>query len=89
MSPQEVEDCYDLIEWAGAQDWSNGKVGMLGVSYLAWTQWKVAAACPPHLAAISPGRSDDFIVSSPFMEVARRRALAPPGRTASVALQRG
>ena len=27
--------CYDLIEWAGTQPWSNGKVGMSGVSYLA------------------------------------------------------
>jgi predicted acyl esterase len=46
MSPQEAEDCYDLIEWAGTQSWSNGKVGMTGVSYLAWTQWKVAALNP-------------------------------------------
>jgi predicted acyl esterase len=62
MSKQEVEDCYDLIEWAGTQDWSNGKVGMHGVSYLAWTQWKVAASHPPHLAAINPweGVSDFY-----------------------------
>ena len=62
MSPQEVEDCYDLIEWAGTQPWSNGKVGMTGVSYLAWIQWKVAAAHPPHLAAINPweGVSDFY-----------------------------
>jgi len=62
MSPQEVDDCFDLIEWAGTQSWSNGKVGMSGVSYLAWTQWKVAAAQPPHLAAINPweGVSDFY-----------------------------
>jgi predicted acyl esterase len=62
MSPQEAEDCYDLIEWAGTQSWSNGKVGMLGVSYLAWTQWRVAALNPPHLAAICPweGVSDFY-----------------------------
>ena len=62
MSPQEVDDCYDLIEWAGTQGWSNGKVGMHGVSYLAWSQWKVAAARPPHLAAINPweGVSDFY-----------------------------
>lgn len=62
MSEQEVEDCYDLIEWAGTQGWSNGKVGMHGVSYLAWIQWKVAAAHPPHLAAINPweGVSDFY-----------------------------
>jgi predicted acyl esterase len=62
MSPQEAEDCYDLIEWAGTQSWSNGKVGMHGVSYLAWTQWRVAALNPPHLAAINPweGVSDFY-----------------------------
>jgi len=62
MSEQEVEDMYDLIEWAGTQSWSNGKVGMHGVSYLAWSQWKVAVANPPHLAAINPweGVSDFY-----------------------------
>jgi len=62
FSEQEAEDCYDLIEWAGTQNWSSGKVGMLGVSYLAWIQWKVAALKPPHLAAISPweGVSDFY-----------------------------
>jgi predicted acyl esterase len=62
MSEQEAEDCYDLIEWAGTQSWSNGKVGMHGVSYLAWSQWRVAALHPPHLAAINPweGVSDFY-----------------------------
>ena len=62
MSEQEAEDIYDLIEWAGTQEWSNGKVGMHGVSYLAWSQWKVAALEPPHLAAINPweGVSDFY-----------------------------
>lgn len=54
VSNQEAEDQYDLIEWAGIQEWSNGKVGLAGVSYLAWSQWKVAALNPPHLAAINP-----------------------------------
>jgi uncharacterized protein len=62
FSQQEAEDCYDLIEWAGTQSWSNGKVGMQGVSYLAWIQWRVAALNPPHLAAINPweGVSDFY-----------------------------
>ena len=38
LSRQEGEDTYDLIEWAAAQQWSSGKVGMLGVSYLAVSQ---------------------------------------------------
>ena len=52
--PGEAEDCYDLIEWLGSQPWSNGRVGMTGVSYLAAIQWLVAPLHPPHLAAINP-----------------------------------
>ena len=60
FSDQEAEDYYDLIEWAGTQPWSNGRVGLDGVSYLAISQYKVAALRPPHLAAICPweGLSD-------------------------------
>jgi len=54
ISPEEAQDFYDLIEWAGTQPWSNGKVGLTGVSYLAIAQWRVAELRPPHLAAINP-----------------------------------
>ncbi len=54
FSDQEAEDVYDLIEWAATQPWSTGAVGLLGVSYLAISQWKVAALAPPHLKAICP-----------------------------------
>jgi len=50
----ESEDCYDLIEWLGTRPWSNGRVGMSGVSYLTAIQWQVASLRPPHLAAINP-----------------------------------
>jgi len=53
-SDQEGEDVYDLIEWAGSQPWSTGAVGMLGVSYLAISQWKAAALQPHALKAICP-----------------------------------
>ena len=61
-SPQEVDDYYDCIEWAGTQSWCNGKVGLLGISYYAMNQWQVAAQRPPHLAAICPweGASDFY-----------------------------
>lgn len=51
---QQGEDFYDAIEWAAHEDWSTGKVGLLGISYYALTQWQVAALQPPHLAAIIP-----------------------------------
>lgn len=54
FSAQEGDDGYDLVEWAGTQRWSNGCVGMTGVSYLAIVQWRIAATRPPHLAAINP-----------------------------------
>jgi putative CocE/NonD family hydrolase len=54
MAPLQTREYYDAIEWAGTQSWSNGKVGLLGVSYLAIKQWQVAALQPPHLAAIIP-----------------------------------
>ena len=54
LSPEEALDFYDAIEWAGTRSWSNGKVGLTGVSYLAQTQWRVAELNPPHLAAMNP-----------------------------------
>jgi predicted acyl esterase len=54
MSQQEAEDVYDLIEWTGAQPWSTGRVGMIGVSYLAMSQYRAAALHPPSLKAICP-----------------------------------
>ena len=54
LSPEEALDYHDLIEWAGTQAWSNGKVGLSGVSYLTCSQWRVAETHPPHLAAINP-----------------------------------
>ena len=60
LSMSEARDFYELIEWAGNQVWSNGKVGINGVSYLACTQWTVASLNPPHLKAMIPweGYSD-------------------------------
>ena len=53
-SPREIQDYYDAIEWAAREPWSNGRVGLIGISYYAITQWLVAALTPPHLAAIVP-----------------------------------
>ena len=62
VSPEETRDFCELIAWAGTQSWSNGRVGLSGVSYLAVMQWFVAAERPPHLAAINPweGWSDTY-----------------------------
>jgi predicted acyl esterase len=54
LSRAESEDYHDLIEWAAAQSWCSGKVGLNGVSYLALSQYGAAATQPPSLAAICP-----------------------------------
>lgn len=53
-SKQMGRDGADTCEWAASQEWSNGKVGFAGNSYLAITQWFIAAERPTHLAAIAP-----------------------------------
>lgn len=54
FSNQEADDISQVIAWAAAQPWSTGRIGMLGVSYLALSQYKVAALNPPALKAICP-----------------------------------
>ena len=54
LSDQEADDISQVIAWAADQPWSTGRVGMLGVSYLALSQYKVAALNPPALKAICP-----------------------------------
>ncbi len=49
---REHRDLHLSIEWAAAQPWCTGKVGMNGISYYAANQWRAAATQPPHLAAI-------------------------------------
>ena len=53
-SLREIADYAQCIEWAGTQPWSTGKVGLLGISYYAVTQWRVAQMAPKHLAAMIP-----------------------------------
>jgi putative CocE/NonD family hydrolase len=59
---QEPADGDDTINWIARQPWSNGRVGMMGGSYLGIVQWKAALANNPHLKAIFPVVSgcDDY-----------------------------
>ena len=61
-SEQETQDLYQCVEWAGTQPWSNGKVGINGISYYAMNQWTVGALRPPHLTALCiwEGSSDYY-----------------------------
>ncbi|MDX5339994.1 MAG: CocE/NonD family hydrolase [Cyclobacteriaceae bacterium] len=62
-----LTDSYDAFDWMSKQDWSNGKIGLLGCSSTA--EWQMAAASLNHpaLAALVPqgygagvGRIGDF-----------------------------
>ncbi len=53
-SLREAQDLAICVDWAGVQSWSNGKVGLNGISYYAENQWQCAALQPKHLAAICP-----------------------------------
>lgn len=78
MSRGTSEAFFDVVEWAAEQEWSNGKVGLLGISYYAGSQWRVAARQPKGLACIIPweGMSDYYrdrcrhggILSSKFIK---------------------
>ena len=51
FSPRETQDMYEIIEWAAGQPWSNGKIGLNGISYYSMNAWHIASKNPPHLAA--------------------------------------
>jgi len=42
MSRGTIEAFFGVVEWASEQAWSSGRVGIIGISYYAGTQWRVA-----------------------------------------------
>jgi putative CocE/NonD family hydrolase len=87
MSRSTSEAFFQVVEWAAEQSWSNGKVGLLGISYYARSQWRVAARRPKGLAAIVPweGMSDYYrdrvrhggILSDKFISESKRSEVSP------------
>ena len=68
MFRDEFEDGYDTVEWAAAQPWSNGHVGLYGTSYGANTSWQAAIADPPSLGAIAPTQAPiDYVEGWPWL----------------------
>ena len=62
LDHEEQQDYYECIEWVGRQDWCNGKVGGIGQSYYAWSQWFMGIVNPPSLKCIAPydGAGDPY-----------------------------
>lgn len=98
MSRGTSEAFFDVVEWCAEQPWSSGKVGLLGISYYAGSQWRVAARNPKGLSAIVPweGMSDYYrdrcrhggILSNAFIKFWWNRQVITnqygrPGRAAS------
>ena len=54
FDPKHKTDGYDLVEWLAARPGCDGKVGMMGLSSMGWTQWWTATQAPPSLKAIVP-----------------------------------
>ena len=47
-------DGYDTQQWIGGQEWSSGKIGMGGASYLGWVQWTSAPYRSEFLTCLAP-----------------------------------
>ncbi|RJO76567.1 CocE/NonD family hydrolase [Nocardia panacis] len=54
LRQREQRDTVEVIDWAARQPWSNGRIGMNGISYSGINQVQVAAERPPALRAIFP-----------------------------------
>jgi len=64
---QDAQDNYDVIEHFGQVDWSNGKVALVGNSWLAITQWYAAALNPPHLTCFAPWEGHGNMYEDEYM----------------------
>ena len=68
MFRDEFTDGFDSVEWAAAQSFCNGHVGLYGTSYGANTSWQAAIADPPALGAIAPTQAPiDYVEGWPWL----------------------
>jgi len=68
MFRDEFADGFDSVEWAAAQPFCNGHVGLYGTSYGANTSWQAAIADPPALGAIAPTQAPiDYVEGWPWL----------------------
>ncbi|WP_116132277.1 CocE/NonD family hydrolase [Tropicimonas sp. IMCC34043] len=56
---QEQDDACEVIAWFAAQDWCNGNVGLIGISWGGFAGLQIAARRPPALKAIITACSTD------------------------------
>ena len=75
FSPRETKDFYDCIEWAGVRPWSNGKIGLNGISYFGMNQWHVASLQPIRRSVCAARRAQrNFTIVSRLGDAGRGAA---------------
>ena len=62
LGPVEQKDLAELVDWVGEQPWCTGKVGTIGQSYYAKSQWFIGIQKPKHLACLGlyDGQADPY-----------------------------
>lgn len=81
----EAQDGYDTVAWAAQLPYSNGSVGMYGISYFGFTQWATAVLQPPALKAMAPAQT----WNDPFNGVTFRGGALELGSSGSWQLMMG
>ncbi|MBO6515359.1 MAG: CocE/NonD family hydrolase [Bacteroidia bacterium] len=62
----ETEDIFAIIDWISQQPWCNGQVGMMGGSYLGFSQWATTKKIHPALKTIVPSVAVNVGVDYPM-----------------------
>ena len=54
FDPIIIQDAEEVLAWIANQSWSDKKIGMIGQSYLGWSQFAAASTQSPYLKCIAP-----------------------------------
>ena len=54
FDPLIIQDAEEILAWIANQSWSDKKIGMIGQSYLGWSQFAAASTKSPYLKCIAP-----------------------------------
>ena len=74
---QEIKDGYDTRKWIAQQSWCNGKIGIVGPSYMGWVQWLGVLESDDYLTTMMPASTtmDGWIWGAHYVNGAYQLAL--------------